>query len=393
MSPLPTLNNGFRTFITRDSTQDEQSQKPTDPNGLVLEAWAEGFMIGALGVFILFNPPIYGWWLSVAAIPLNGSWVLHNVISWMKLKPFMTPFWSRLFIGTVLLSIPYWITEIYANFAFFHQINNLFLKTRPFEALCRDPWWIITTVALMYNIKTKYELTIAQIVRISPRFAVMLGSMFLSVCFIILDVLSVTAAFKSTLPVGINPFWKLAFVFKCLTDAVVLDDFKTALDRLRAFKVSRLGSFAIDANTAQAKEHRQAVMNANGWGDPPTESQTPLPVSTLPPMPTTPEAERLHPRWSEIKHGHTDHLEHGIQQEWADLGRAGSRDRDDEENPIQRARLHDETNKTNSDSHALRHQVSWQATSSSSDVELEYAQAVREISAGPSSKRTRDIDR
>ncbi|RMD42679.1 hypothetical protein DV735_g2429, partial [Chaetothyriales sp. CBS 134920] len=381
MSPLPTLNNALRTFIRRDSSEDEQSKKPTDPNGLVLEAWAEGFMIGALGFFILFNPPIYGWWLSVAAIPLNGSWVLHNVISWMKLKPFMSPFWSRLFIGTVLLSIPYWITEIYANFAFFHQINDLFLKTRPFEALCRDPWWIITTVALMYNIKTKYELTIAQIVRISPRFAVMLGSMFLSICFIILDVLSVTAAFKSTLPVGINPFWKLAFVFKCLTDAVVLDDFKTALDRLRAFKVSRLGSFAIDAHTAQAKQHREAVMNANGWGDPPTESQTPLPESTLPPI--TPEAD---PRWSD-KHGHPDHLEHGIHQEWADLGRTGSRDRDAEENPTQRANLHDEAKTTNGEEPALRRQVSWQATSSSSDVELEYAQAVREISAGPSSTR------
>jgi hypothetical protein len=36
--------------------------------------------------------------------------------------------------------------------------------------------------------------------------------------------------------VGVNPFWKLAPVFKCLTDTVmVLDDFKTALDRLWLF--------------------------------------------------------------------------------------------------------------------------------------------------------------
>ena len=74
--------------------------------------------------------------------------------------------------------------------------------------------------------------------RISPRFAVMLFAMLLSIVFIILDVLSVTNALKSALPVGINPFWKLSFVFKCLTDAVILDDFKTALDKIRHFSIT-----------------------------------------------------------------------------------------------------------------------------------------------------------
>lgn len=89
------------------------------------------------GFFILFDQPIYGWWLSVAAIPLNASWCLHNVISWMKLKPFLSKTVSRLFIGTILLSFPYWVVEIYANFTYFHNINTVFLKTRPWEALCR----------------------------------------------------------------------------------------------------------------------------------------------------------------------------------------------------------------------------------------------------------------
>lgn len=30
----------------------------------------------------------------------------------------------------------------------------------------------------------------------------------------------------------INPFWKLSLVFKCLTDTIMLDDFKTELKRL-----------------------------------------------------------------------------------------------------------------------------------------------------------------
>jgi len=94
-------------------------------------------------------------------------------------------------------------------------------------------------------IKTQYEMTLKEIVRISPRFGVMLVAMLLSITFVILDVLSVTGALTvgST---GINPFWKLSFVFKCLTDSVILDDFKMALDRLRAFKISRLGSFSGD---------------------------------------------------------------------------------------------------------------------------------------------------
>lgn len=38
---------------------------------------------------------------------------------------------------------------------------------------------------------------------------------------------------------GLNPFWKLAFIFKCLTDSIVLDDFKTALDRLVLYKLRK----------------------------------------------------------------------------------------------------------------------------------------------------------
>jgi hypothetical protein len=64
----------------------------------------------------------------VAAIFLNASWSLHNVIAWMKLKPFLSKWWSRFFIGTVILVQPYWIVEIYANFTYFHNINKVFLS-------------------------------------------------------------------------------------------------------------------------------------------------------------------------------------------------------------------------------------------------------------------------
>ncbi len=100
------------------------------------------------------------------------SWSLHNVIAWMKIKPFLSRTVSRIYIITIIMAQPYWVLEIYANFAYFHGINDLFLRTRPWEALCRDPWWIVTTVYLFVIIKTQYEMSFKEIVRISPRFAV-----------------------------------------------------------------------------------------------------------------------------------------------------------------------------------------------------------------------------
>ncbi|KAH7073972.1 hypothetical protein BKA63DRAFT_491919 [Paraphoma chrysanthemicola] len=281
MSPVPSSNGWTRGKVV---------EKPVDPTELVLEAWAQGLLVGSLvilsfitlanmrrgvllhklillelvlglwqGFWLFFRSPIHAWWLSVAAIFLNASWSLHNVIAWMKIKPFLTKPASHFFIGTVILAQPYWVLEIYANFAYFHGVNKLFLRTRPWEALCRDPWWIFTTIFLFWVIKTQYEITLKEIIRISPRFGIMLLAMVLSIVFIVLDILTVTGALRLPGPIGINPFWKFAFVFKCLTDAVVLDDFKMALDRLRAFKISRLGSFSGDMSDSRSRNDGNLV--------------------------------------------------------------------------------------------------------------------------------------
>ena len=302
----------------------------------------------------------------------------------MKLRPFLNKTASRLFIGTVILVIPYWIVEIYANFTYFHNVNKVFLKTRPWEALCRDPWWIVSLGVLMYNIKTKYDLTLTQIVRISPRFAVMLGAMVLSICFIILDVLSVTSALKSALPVGINPFWKLSFVFKCLTDSVVLDDFKTALDRLRAFKMSRLGSFAMDNGDNRNQKHQEAISKANNWKNPPPPvvADKAQPVGSLPLLPS-PDGEFVKPRWEELKAGRTAHVEDHHAPE---IVRNGSRDRDPEENPFETVDAIDyaDPRREASDTRMLKTQTSWLHRRSSEETsdtnpDIEYAMAVREM--------------
>jgi hypothetical protein len=98
--------------------------------------------------------------------------------------------------------------------------------------------------------------------RISPRFGVILGAMALSIAFTVVDICSITDTIKSALPVGINPFWKLAFVFKLLTDTVILDDFKTALDKLCAVKlasVERPLAVTVDVEYGTSRESETAL--------------------------------------------------------------------------------------------------------------------------------------
>ncbi|KAL2870434.1 uncharacterized protein BJX67DRAFT_283465 [Aspergillus lucknowensis] len=249
------------------TASEDRITRPTDPDGLVLEAWGQGLMVGSLvvmaavtlcnmkkhillhklifaelilavphGTWIFSKEPIYGWHLSASAIGLNVSWSLHNIIAWMKNKPFFSRRVSLIYIITVLLVQPYWVVEIYANFTYFNNINKIFKTTRPLEPLFRDPWWVFTTCSLFYTIKREYNFGIVELVSVSPRFGIMLASMCLSLAFVVVDACSVLGVFDSaSLPSGIQPFWKLSFIFKCLCDTVILDDFKTALDRMSAY--------------------------------------------------------------------------------------------------------------------------------------------------------------
>jgi hypothetical protein len=48
MSPLPNLDNAFDSLIFTKRSNTDKVTKPTDPAALVLEAWAEGYMVGSL---------------------------------------------------------------------------------------------------------------------------------------------------------------------------------------------------------------------------------------------------------------------------------------------------------------------------------------------------------
>lgn len=216
---------------------------------------------------LFFETPTYGWWLSTAAIGLHLSAGLHNVIAWMKIRPFLSRRAGFYFIGALLLVQPYWILEIYATFAYFNNVNEwLFPRTRPIETAFRDPWWVAGCAKLLWVIKSHYALTFREVITISPRFAVMLASMALSLAFVLLDILSVTHVLSDALPLGVNPFWKLALVFKCLTDTVILDDFKTALDRLWAFRRTSLaGPRAHDPVASDYYAHNGTASSSGGY--------------------------------------------------------------------------------------------------------------------------------
>ncbi|XBQ91738.1 hypothetical protein V6000_007261 [Aspergillus fumigatus] len=223
---------------------DDRILRPTDPDSPVLEAWGQGLMVGSLvvmtalllaiphGIFIFQKPPVYGWYLSVSAVGLNVSWSLHNVIAWMKSKPFYSRNVSMAYIASVVAVQPYWLLEIYANFAYFNNINRVFEVTRPMEPFFRDPWWIFTTCSLFYTIKRGYSFGIVELVTVSPRFGIMLAAMCVSTLFIIIDTCSVIG---------------LSFVFKCLCNTVILDDFRTALDRIHTYHEQRVRASAYPA--------------------------------------------------------------------------------------------------------------------------------------------------
>ncbi|KAF9890579.1 hypothetical protein FE257_005710 [Aspergillus nanangensis] len=231
-------------------------------DALVVEAWGQGFMVGALivmlavtlanmkktilhkliaielslavghGTFIFLHAPIYGWYLSVTAIGLVLSYSIHNIVVWIKTRLFLSSWASLIYVGTLSLAQPYWALEIYANFMFFNKQNFMFRTTRPLEPLFSEPWWLLTTGVLFYTIQRSYRLDLAFLVRFSPRFGIMLLSMLLSVTLTILGPCIVVRSSHEVFPVGMDPFWKISFVFKCLSDTVMLGDFKDELDRI-----------------------------------------------------------------------------------------------------------------------------------------------------------------
>ncbi|KAM0419245.1 hypothetical protein ACHAPD_002803 [Fusarium lateritium] len=96
-------------------------------------------------------------------------------------------------------------------------------------------------------IRENYEFTISGLVRTSPRFGIMLLCLLLSIVFLITDVVFMIVVSKRG---GMNPFWRLALVFKCASDVIFLDDFKSVLDRISESAMRKITTFEYRDNAS-----------------------------------------------------------------------------------------------------------------------------------------------
>ncbi|KAE9988422.1 hypothetical protein EG328_011182 [Venturia inaequalis] len=272
----------------------------------VVESWGEGFMFGALlimscitisnmrrgvflhklillelllamthGTFCFFSFEGYGWYLSSTAALLYLSYFTHNIVAWKKIKPFFSgpqasfrpcvcKWVTRIYLTTLALTIPALLFEVTNNFRFFNNKSELYRKVRPYEPLMRDPWWIFSSGVLLHVTRKAFSLKIFTLVRKSPRFGILLVAIFLAISFTIMDILSSLIKGMSTTD-GINPHWKLALVFKCLTDNIMLDDFKSVLQRLGAVKLD--GTNAMQTNSLNMTPNEKAALGGDEEDD------------------------------------------------------------------------------------------------------------------------------
>ena len=191
----------------------------------------------------------YGWYLSSTATLLYCSYFIHNVVAWIKVRPFFIghgsffspkigPKVQITYLVTLTLTVPPIVLQIFDNFRFFNNINPLYRMVRPYEPLMRDPSWIFTNIILLHVIRKTYGTTVFHLIGHSPRLGILLAAVCLAIIFTIMDILASILPTLSSVD-GINPYWKLSLVFKCLTDAIMLDDFKTELQRLGFARMER----------------------------------------------------------------------------------------------------------------------------------------------------------
>jgi hypothetical protein len=162
---------------------------------------------------------------------LYVSYFLHNFVSWLKIRPFLERRGSIMYVGSLILVQPYWIAALWTNFELFNGSGNYyFRRLRPIETFGRDPWWIFVTGYLFWVLKTRFDRGVLELMRLSPRFGVMIACMLLSIAFLIADMITVFVDLVHT--GGGNPYWRFALIFKCASDTIFLDDFKRVFDVL-----------------------------------------------------------------------------------------------------------------------------------------------------------------
>ncbi|KAI2986424.1 hypothetical protein CBS147345_10930 [Aspergillus niger] len=194
--------------------------RPRDPDILVMEAWGQGFLVGSLivmiaitaanmkkgmllhklivaelalalghGTFTFLHAPAQGWYLSVTAVGLTISHSLHNVIGGPALL-------GRRYLCQLCLF------QSGPGLIYHHSATRAAVPVRCPSAILPTP-----RVA-------------------DPDLGTLGGSS------------PPAFSFRRHAPIHsdlrcVCGGGHLAFVFKCLSDTIILDDFRSALDRLR----------------------------------------------------------------------------------------------------------------------------------------------------------------
>jgi hypothetical protein len=100
------------------------------------------------GTFCFMSFEGYGWYLSSTAALLYCSYFLHNIVAWVKIRPFFIEPRSlfqpktakivrRVYLITLALTIPPMVLQITNNFRFFNNIDELYKRVRLAEPFFR----------------------------------------------------------------------------------------------------------------------------------------------------------------------------------------------------------------------------------------------------------------
>lgn len=149
------------------------------PEDLVIESWSQGFIVGSLmlmgcitvanmrrgillhklilaeqlmalshGTFCFMDFKGYGWYLSSTAALLYISYIVHNIVAWLKVKPFFhgkstifqpkfVKWTTRIYWTTLAMTVPPILFQIADNFRYFNGYKGWYVVIRPYEPLMR----------------------------------------------------------------------------------------------------------------------------------------------------------------------------------------------------------------------------------------------------------------
>ena len=136
---------------------------------------------------------------------------------------------------------------------------------------------MFSCLTLFHVISKCYGASVVGIIRRSPRLGILLVAICLAIIFTLMDILAVsvpglsgsvdgyvppfpcsTVATDLEILHRVNPYWKLALIFKCLTDNIMLDDFRTELSRIG-------GRVALGFDEAQRENAEPRSNNSHGF--------------------------------------------------------------------------------------------------------------------------------